>query len=291
MLTTLRYTLSSLRGQILGWGLGVAALGLILVPFYDVFMEQQGDFLQMIESYPPEFLAFFGGDAAAIATPEGFLSMYGFSMLPVIVGIFAVLVGSGLLASDEESGRLDLIVAHPVSRTGLFWGRVLAFVGATLGILVLGWLGFSVLLGGSSLGVSWGQMALPFLPLLAQTLIYGALALLLSMLLPSRRLAAAGAGVVLVASYFLSSLAGLNEGLAAVAQFLPYDYFQGGEALDGLDLASFFGLLVASVALAAVAWWRFQRRDIRIAGEGGWRLSLRPRRPTFRRRSEALQEA
>ena len=43
MLTTLRYALVQFRGQILGWGLGVAALGLILVPFYDVFMEQQAD--------------------------------------------------------------------------------------------------------------------------------------------------------------------------------------------------------------------------------------------------------
>lgn len=278
MLTTLRYTLSSLRGQILGWGLGVAALGLILVPFYDVFMEQQADFLQMIESYPPEFLAFFGGDAASLATTEGYLGMYGFSMLPVIVGIFAVIVGSGLLASDEESGRLDLIVAHPVSRTGIYWGRTLAFVAASLGIMIVGWLGFSILLGGSSLDVTWGQMALPFLPLLAQTLLYGALALLLSMLLPARRLAAAGAGVVLVLSYLLTSMAGLNDSLAAVARFLPYDYFQGGEAINGLDWPSFLGLLVASAALALLAWWRFQRRDIRVAGEGGWRMpSLRNR--------------
>lgn len=287
MLTTLRYTLSSLRGQILGWGLGVAALGLILVPFYDVFMEQQADFLQMIESYPPEFLAFFGGDAASLATTEGYLGMYGFSMLPVIVGIFAVIVGSGLLASDEESGRLDLIVAHPVSRTGIYWGRTLAFVAASLGIMIVGWLGFSILLGGSSLDVTWGQMALPFLPLLAQTLLYGALALLLSMLLPARRLAAAGAGVVLVLSYLLTSMAGLNESLAAVARFLPYDYFQGGEAINGLDWPSFLGLLVASAALALLAWWRFQRRDIRVAGEGGWRMpSLRNRG-----RAEATQQA
>jgi ABC-2 type transport system permease protein len=287
MLATLRYTLSSLRGQILGWGLGVAALGLLLVPFYDVFMGQQTGFLQMVESYPPEFLAFFGGDAASLATTEGYLGMYGFSMLPVILGIFAVIVGSGLLASDEESGRLDLIVAHPVSRAGLFWGRALAFAAASLGILILGWIGFSILLGGSSLGLTWGQMALPFLPLLAQTLIYGALALLLSMLLPARRLAAAGAGIVLVASYFLSSMASLNESLASVARFLPYDYFQGGEALKGLDWAPFLGLLVASGALALLAWWRFERRDIRVAGEGGWRLPAL----SFRRHSRDAQEA
>jgi ABC-2 type transport system permease protein len=279
MVTTLRYTLSSLRGQILGWGLGVAALGLLLVPFYDVFMGQQADFMQMIESYPPEFLAFFGGDAASLATTEGYLGMYGFSMLPLIVGIFAVIAGSGLLAGDEESGRLDLIVAHPVSRTALFWGRALAFVAASLGILILGWLGFSVLLGGSSLDLSWGQMALPFLPLLAQTLVYGALALLLSLLLPARRLAAAAAGLVLASSYLLSSLAGLNESLASIARFLPYDYFQGSEALGGLDWATFLGLVGAGTVLTLLGWWRFEQRDIRIAGEGGWQLPpLRTRR-------------
>ena len=278
MLTTWRYTLSSLRGQIIGWGLGIAALGLILVPFYDVFMDQQQDFLEMIENYPPEFLAFFGGDAAAIATPEGSLGMYGFSLLPIILGIFAVLVGSGLLASDEESGRLDLIVAHPVSRTALFWGRALAFVAATIGILALGWLGFSILLGGSTLEVSWAEMALPFIPLLAQTLIYGAIALLLSLLLPSRRLAATGAGIVLVTSYFLTSMTSLNEGLGTIAQFLPYDYFQGGDALRGIDWAAFLGLLVVTAVLSGLAWWRFERRDIRVAGEGGWRLPRLARR-------------
>jgi ABC-2 type transport system permease protein len=243
--------------------------------------------MQMIESYPPEFLAFFGGDATSLATTEGYLGMYGFSMLPLIVGIFAVIAGSGLLASDEESGRLDLIVAHPVSRAGLFWGRTLALVVASLGIVILGWLGFSILLGGSGLGVTWGQMALPFLPLLAQILIYGTLALLLSMLLPARRLAAAGAGIALAASYFLSSMAGLNESLAAVARFLPYDYFQGGEALNGLDWASFLGLLAASSVLALLAWWRFQQRDIRVAGEGGWRLPVL----RLRRRAETTQDA
>jgi ABC-2 type transport system permease protein len=119
-------------------------------------------------------------------------------------------------------------------------------------------------------------MALPFLPLLAQGVIYGSVALLLSQLMPSGRLAAACAGLLMVASYFLTSMSGLNESLAAVAQFLPYDYFQGGDALEGLDFVSLFGLLAASAALTALAWWRFERRDIRVAGEGGWRLpSLR----------------
>ena len=199
-------------------------------------------------------------------------------MLPVIVGIFALIAGSGLLASDEESGRLDLIVAHPLSRAALFWGRLAGFVVSAVAILILGWLGFAVLLGSSSLDVSWGEMAIPFLPVLAQVLIYGMLALLFSMLLPARRLAAMAAGLVMVGSYFASSMATLNENLAAVARFLPYDYFQGGDALSGLNLTWFLGLLAASALLALLAWWRFQRRDIRVGGEGSWRLPSFPLR-------------
>jgi ABC-2 type transport system permease protein len=275
MKTTFRYTFSWMRGQVLGWGLGIAALGLIVVPFYNVFMvDKQEDFLKMIEGYPPEFLAFFGGDAAALMTPEGFLGMYAFSMLPVIIGIFAVIAGSGLLANDEENGRLDLILAHPVGRNRLFWGRTISFAAALAGILIIGWLGFCVLLGGSGLPVTWGEMLLPFVPVLAQGLVYGTLALFLSMLLPSRSMAAMGAGIVMVASYFLSSMSSINENIGLIAQFLPYDYFQGGDALNGLKADWLLGLLAASALMALSAWLIFLRRDIRLGGEGSWRLPI-----------------
>jgi len=270
--TTFRYTFIRFRGQILGWGLGIASLGLILVPFYDIFMDQQEDFMKMLDGYPPEFLAFFGGDKTSMLTPEGYLGMYGFSMLPVIIGIFAVLAGSGLLVGDEERGRLDLILSHPVGRSSFFFGRAFAFIGATIAVLLIAWLGFSVLLGGSTMGVTWGQMALPFLPLLMQALIYGTLALLLSMLLPSRNMAAMLSALVMVASYFISSMASLNESLATISQIFPYAYYQGAEAMTNLNMTWLFGLLGVCLVMVMLAWWRFLRRDIRLSGEGSLRF-------------------
>lgn len=272
MKTTFRYTLVWMRGQILGWGMGIAALGLIIVPFYKVFMGEQEDFLKMVENYPPEFLAFFGGNAASLMTPEGFLGMYGFSMLPVIIGIFAVIAGSGLLANDEESGRLDLILAHPVGRTRLFWGRTLAYSAALAGICAVGWLGFSMLLNGSGMGITWGEMALPFLPVFAQGLVYGSFALLLSMLMPSRSIAAMVSGLTMVSSYFLTSMSAINENLATIAQFLPYDYFQSGDAINGLKAEPLLGIVGVSTLMAGLTWLLFLRRDIRLGGEGSWRL-------------------
>jgi len=132
----------------------------------------------------------------------------------------------------------------------------------------------------TTMNLGWGEVALPFLSLFGVLLVFGAAALLFSMLLPSRNIAAIAAGLLLVASYIFTSLDRLlqlrgNPDLDVAARMTPLYYYQGGQAIDGLNAGWLVGLLVAAATLAAIAWWRFQRRDIRVGGEGGWGLSLR----------------
>lgn len=278
MKTIFQYSLRKLRGQILGWGFGLAFLAAILVLFYDTFAAEQEQFQQLLDAYPPEMLAFFGG-APDLLSPSGFLGMYFFAMMPVILGIFAILAGSGMLVADEENGTLDLVMAHPVSRTGLFAGRLLAFTAALIGILVLGWLGFALTLPFSTLEVNLGGLAMAMLSLGATQLFFAALALLLSLLMPSRKTAAAVAGLALMASYFASSLVNLNESLETLAKLSPLTYYQGASAFDGVEWGWLAALTGFAVLMAVLAWRLFERRDIRVGGEGGWRLP----RPRFRR--------
>jgi ABC-2 type transport system permease protein len=276
--TIFRYTLARFRGQMLGWGLALFLLGLMAVARYDVMRENQESIRQMLKGSMGRLINMLGGDPDRMTSPAGFLSLSLFAYLPLILGVFAVLAGSGLLAADEESGTLDLLLAHPVSRTTLFLGRSLAFVTATFAILTISWLGLVVAMSWSSLSVGVWAVALPYLSLLALLLFYGGLALLLSMVLPSRRAAAMTAGLVLVASFFLTTLARLDTGLDAVSRLSPISYYQSGEAIEGLNVAWFAGLLIVAGLFAALAWWRFERRDIRVVGEGGWRWPWRRRK-------------
>ena len=130
----------------------------------------------------------------------------------------------------------------------------------------------------SSMGVDWWHMALPFISLLAILMVVAMLALLLSLVLPSRRVAAATAYFLLVASYFVTSLATLNDSLKTLARISPLNYYQSGNAINGLNISWVLVLLAVATLLAVVAWWRFERRDIRVGGEHGWRLRLLRRR-------------
>jgi ABC-2 type transport system permease protein len=273
MIAIFRHELTRMRGQIIGWGASFALLSWFIVATYNSIVQSGDQIQKLYETYPKELVAFFG-NAANLLTPGGYLDMGLLSYGLVVLGIFAVLGGSGLLAGDEETGRLDLLQAYPVSRTAMFFARLLALIIAILGILALTWAGCVLGLPGSHFEVSAGNLILPFLSMFAELTLYAGLALWLSMVLPSRSKAAMTAGLLMVASYFITSLSHVGDSLKDFARFSPFNYYQSGYAVEGLNLGWFFGLLGLAVLFILAAWWSYVRRDLRVSGEGSWRWSF-----------------
>jgi len=277
--TILRDALARARGQILGWGLSLGMLAALTVALFDTLLAQGEGYEALVRGMPPEVLAFLGG-VTDMFSPVGYLGLYFYSYMPVVAGIYAVLAGSGLVAADEEAGTLDLLLAQPIRRAALLGGRVLALALTLAAILALTWVGFALSAPPTGLGVGVGALALPLVSLWALLVAYGLLALLLSQVLPSRSAAASTAGLVLVLDYFLVSWRTIRPELAPLARALPQGHYQGAEALGGLDVGALGVLLGVGAVCGLLALWRFQRRDIRVAGEGGWRLGgIGGRRP------------
>jgi ABC-2 type transport system permease protein len=276
MLIILRHMLIRQRGAILGFGLALFLLAWPILYAYEVVAREQEKISEFAQNFEG-IISGLGGDVNNLGSPTSYLSMRYFSLLPLILGVWAVLAGSGLLAADEENGTLDLVLAHPVSRTSLFLGRWLAFACAVVLILGIAWLGLVVQIHRYPFPASAAAVLRPFLSLLAVLLFFGNLALLLSMVLPSRRLASATATVVLVAGYFLNMLARVDPRLEPFARFSPLQLYQSGEAITGLNVGWLSWLLLGAAVWGGLAWYCFERRDIRVAGEGVWRWPF-PRR-------------
>ncbi len=283
MLTIFRYALRRSAGTILVWGLSLFLIAWPVVLAYDVVQKEQEKIKEVAKNFQ-FFFAAMGGDLDRITHPSEYLTMRFFSYMPLILGIFAILSGSGLTAVDEEKGTLDLILAHPVSRTSIFFGRFLAFSCVLVTILMISWAGLVVWMSRTQLRdqITPGQMVLPYLSLLAELLFFGTLAMLLSLVMPSRRQAATAGGVFLVGSFFVTMFARLDTGLEPLARFSPLTYYQSGQAVLGLNTTWLGGLLLAAACFAFLAWYCFERRDIRVAGEGVWSLpSWSLRKPTL----------
>jgi ABC-2 type transport system permease protein len=262
-----------MRGQMIGWGIGVFLYGILMSSFYSSIGEIGDQMELLLESYPPELLAFFPS-IQEFTSPVGYVDTYFFSYMPLIIGIFAIGAGAGLLVGDEEKGILDLLLAHPISRTSLFWGRIAGYVGVTILILFAGWLSWVIPAGSSGLDLKPVELLRPFLPLSAMLLLFGLLALFLSMILPAGRSAGGLAGALLIGNFLLIGISGINENLEPLYKVTPFYFNQGGSAIEGLNWGWLAGLFATALVFALLAWWRFTQRDIRVGGEGGWRLKL-----------------
>ena len=271
MFTVIRYTFRRSRSAIIGWGIGLAALAIMMGSLFDM-IASSGDLMSAYIEALPEFAEMF--DFGAMNTPIGWLDVEYFSFVPLIIGLFSTGVGASLLARDEERGTLDLILAHPVSRTTLFWGRFLATTLVTIILLLISWI--SLLLS-----MTWSEnftipaidLLLPFASLFGILMFFMTLALLFSMLLPARSMASMFTGMLVVASFFITLLSGTVDQLERAADFSPLTYLETATAIeDGLNLTWFGAFMAIDLVLALIAWQLFQRRDVRVGGEGTLRL-------------------
>ena len=272
-ITIASYSLKRSFSIILGWGIPLMLLGIITIPFYDLVAENEKQLRPVLDTLKPLLKSFVGGDEAAqVFTPEGFIALRYFAFLPVVMGIFGSVYGSGLLAADEERGVLDFLMAHPISRSQIFWGRLLSFLVSLILILGFGWFGLWLgVLKAESMNFSPLKLWLPYLSVFAVTWLFACLSFALSMVMPSRSAAAMISGIIVLAGYIITNLSKAIKGLESWALFSPITYFQSN-AMMGLKLNPLTVLFVSSVIFVAFAWKGFVNRDIRVAGDGGWKI-------------------
>lgn len=266
MLRLFWHELRARRGAMIGWGLGLAIFGAYIVTLYP----QVGSLFSQLDFSDIELYQVFG-DFGDLGTFKGFVNAELFSMLPLVVSIYALINGTGTLAGEEDSGTLEILLALPVRR----WQLVLAkFIALGLALLIiLAALGGGVVLAFNSLpadadtgGLTAGRLFVALLGVWPLVMLFAALSLFLGAYLPSRRWAATVATLTLIVSYFGNNLAAFSEALESIQPIFPFYYFDGTKLLDsGWDRADTTVLLGAVVGLLALALISFQRRNVTVA--------------------------
>jgi ABC-2 type transport system permease protein len=244
------------------WALGLAALAIFEVLIFPVISEI-GDFAELFEDMPEVMEAFVGG-TIDISTLESFLQaeMYGL-LVPILFAIFAISLGSGTLAGEEESGILDFLLAQPVSRTRLLFEKGIALF---LGVALLGVvLWASLLVGAVFADVDLGIAAVTRATFSAFLLgcFFGALSLLISAITGRRGTTLALSGGITVVAYLLNAFYPIVGAITGARYVTPFYYYGGNQPLTNALSPTHVTVLFAAIVVAmAAAVWAFNRRQL-----------------------------
>ena len=110
MLRLLLQELRFRRNAIIGWGIGLSLLPAMYVSFYPQFADQLDDMQAILD------LDIYKAMGMSFGTFEDWMASTVINIVPIILAIYAIIDGTGTLAGEEDNGRLELIVALPISR-------------------------------------------------------------------------------------------------------------------------------------------------------------------------------
>jgi len=252
------------RWMVAGFGIGSALMAALLLSVYPSYREALEDF-----ELPPAFEALIGD--VDIASPEGFVSAEFFSWIPALLVVYAIIQGTGVLAAEEGSGTLELLLAQPVSRMRVFIEKTASILAGVIGIVLLTLPGWIIGYPFADMDLGLDRLVWSTLALAPITLAFAALSVLAGTVLASRKEAALAVTVLAVVSFFVNSLGQAADVLEPLRPASLFYHFHADTIVsDGVDPLGMTVLLATAIAATALAAYLFRRRDIGIGAGRDW---------------------
>lgn len=263
MIPVVKWTLWQRRWSILGWSLGTFFLIFINMVFYPSFKDQAAELQKSFSNLPDAAVQLIGGSTDFFSA-VGFLnSQIYFLMLPMILTVLAIALGSSLIGREEDDGTLESLLANPISRTKLLAAKAL------VGIKILGVVTLISLLTTAVLA-KIVDLEIPLINLLIATLAcfglvlcVGTIAFFIASTGRGRAFSISIPAFIALGGYIISSLAGTVDWLKIPGKFFPFHYYQSEAILNGNTKWFYIAVLFAVSALfASLSFVAFRRRDL-----------------------------
>ncbi len=239
------------------------AVGAILIVFsavaFAIYSPVASSLDAIASTFPEEILSIVGE-----VGPGGYVVSELFNVLgPLFLVAFALILGSTLVAGEEEDGTMSLLLAHPVTRWRVIAAKCATLLSMVLVATALFWIGVTLSAAYQEVDLDQGGIAATCLHLLTLAACFGLIALAAGAATGRPGVAGAISGTIAALSYLAASMLPL-AGLERLAQFSPWYYYNGSEPLvNGLNPAHLAVLLSLAMLSAVVAVLTFSRRDLR----------------------------
>ena len=264
------------RNAIIIWGLSLCFFPIVYISVYPAFAEQMASFNEIMD------LAIYQAMGISMGSFEDFIASTVTNLVPVIVGIYAVINGTGTLAGEEDEGLLELIVTLPIQR----W-KILTVKAVTLGISLFVILAIVAAAAALTLVAIEGQIEATavtplemFYSVIAAwplVMALGMISMFLGAFSPSRRIAVGISTAVVLISYLGSNLTGMVEALETIEWLFVFHFFDASaQAFEsGQQSSDVLTLLGITLMMYVLALFFFQKRDITV-GVWPWQKGKLP---------------
>lgn len=252
--------------QMLYWGIGLAAVGVLVVIMVPLLDMQQ--IVDLLSTLPPVLIGAMGvgDDLQLFASPEGFVAIGFFAKFALIFSVYPVVMGMRITANEEDEGILDVLMSLPINRAGFIIEKFAAYVVSIIGIVIMIYLGMSLGVAISGVQLDMSKLASVIWNLVPVLTFVMAVTMFVATLVRRKQVALTIVTGFVISSYMIQTVASMAQGSTiaeAFGTFSYFTYYNAGSILkDGLILSHVIGMFAISAILLFAALYLFDRRDL-----------------------------
>jgi ABC-2 type transport system permease protein len=251
--------------SLLVWSIIIAVLIIMAASKFSAFAGDP-EMLKILDSLPPAMLDVFGMRAFNLTTLSGFYGIM-FIYFGLMAAIASAMWGSDIISKEERNKTVEFSLVLPVSRSRVITAKALAALINCIAFVLITW-GISVVAVQSFNPdqAFYSYLALQMRAMFVIELIFLAIGLMLGCVMKQYKRSASIAVGIILATYFMSIVSGMQEKLDFLKWFTPFKYFDAADLfrngrMDSTYLLISVGIIVVCVALAYLV---YNRRDLYI---------------------------
>ncbi|OGN90462.1 MAG: hypothetical protein A2Y88_02945 [Chloroflexi bacterium RBG_13_48_10] len=222
--------------------------------------------VKMLDSMPPALLDAFSMRSFNLTTLSGFYGIM-FIYFGLMGAISAAMWGSDIISKEERDKTVEFSLVLPVSRSRVVTAKALAALINCIAFVLITWAVSRVAVQSFNPDQAfYDYLSLQMRALFVIELIFLAIGLMLGCVLKRYRLAGSIAVGIILATYFMSIVSGMEEKLDFLKWFTPFKYFDASELFRNGRMDSTYLLISAAIILVCVtaAYLVYNRRDLYI---------------------------
>lgn len=253
--------------SLLIWAAVLILLTFFTMSVYKTVEFGEGHLDEYIELFPEAMQKAFSLDRLSISEPLGFYGTEVYFMVLLFGSIYAAILGTGIMAKEEEEKTIEFLLARPVSRTQILTGKLLTlFIYLLLFNLFIGLSALaafkSYVSAAYSLSILFNLLAAPFLAHFA----FACFGFLLAFFFTRRRSAMPASIGMVLAFYFCDVLANLSGKMEFLGYLTPFHYVSAADIVinEQIGWSNVLILLAASAVAIGGSYILYRRRDILI---------------------------
>jgi ABC-2 type transport system permease protein len=264
MKSVIRWTLHQRRWYTIWWTFGVTVFVAVQLGFYPSFKGQFDSLNKTLSQLPAGVKGLIGDNGNYFSAETYLNSRVFYLVVPLLLVILMIGVGSSLLAREERSGTLELLLSRPISRAKLLAGKAISGLFITGCVTIVSLIVCIILSKAVGIPNSVAQISAAMLLTYMLCLVYGSFAFMLTAIGGKAAGYAVGLTTFIFAGgYVLAGLESAVEWLRWPAKLFPYHYFNPQNMLLGkYTWTPVLSFALASAVFYTIGWFSFRRRDI-----------------------------